>query len=187
MSIENCSDIIIVKFHSYHSSTYGNGCSCIYVWLSDKNGLTKAATSFRCTFKIIKEKDGSTAHRYLKSPRSLSGWSFHLALVMVIIDQQCQSMSPFLTYSYWKFDLENPRSRSWPRWDLMATFEAQCSIDTLIFRFVAIVSFLAEIHQIPYFMVMANLNPYCHMPRIQSICLLLVSFSLDNYWLRYSK
>ena len=48
------------------------------------------------------------------------------------------------------FDLENSRSRSWSRSNLMVTFEAQSSIDMFAFCFVAIGPFLAEIYQIPY-------------------------------------
>ena len=43
------------------------------------------------------------------------------------------------------FDLENSRSRSWPRLNLMVTFEALGSIDMFAFRFLAIGPFLAEI------------------------------------------
>ena len=43
------------------------------------------------------------------------------------------------------FDLENSRSRSWPRSNLMVIFEPQGSIDMFAFRFVAIRPFLAEI------------------------------------------
>ena len=43
------------------------------------------------------------------------------------------------------FDLENSRSRSWPRSDLMVTFEVLRSIDMFAFCFVAIGPFLAEI------------------------------------------
>ena len=43
------------------------------------------------------------------------------------------------------FDLENSRSRSWPRSNLMVTFEPESSIDMFAFRFVAIGPFLAEI------------------------------------------
>ena len=43
------------------------------------------------------------------------------------------------------FDLENSRSKSWPRSNLMVTFEALSSIDMFAFRFVAIGPFLAEI------------------------------------------
>ena len=43
------------------------------------------------------------------------------------------------------FDLENSRSRSWPRSNPMVTFEPQSSIDMFAFRFVAIGPFLAEI------------------------------------------
>ena len=43
------------------------------------------------------------------------------------------------------FDLENSRSRSWPRSNPMVAFEAQSSIDVFGFCFVAIGPFLAEI------------------------------------------
>ena len=36
------------------------------------------------------------------------------------------------------FDLENSRSRSWPRSNLMVTFEALSSVDMFAFRFMAI-------------------------------------------------
>ena len=42
------------------------------------------------------------------------------------------------------FDLKNSRSKSWPRSNLMITFEALSSIDMFAFRFVAIGPFLAE-------------------------------------------
>ena len=48
------------------------------------------------------------------------------------------------------FDLENSRSRSWPRSNPLVTFEPQSSIAMFAFRFVAIGPFLAEIWQIPY-------------------------------------
>ena len=56
----------------------------------------------------------------------------------------------FSFHSYLKLDLENPRSRSWPRSKLMAIFEAWCSTDTLIFRFLAIGSFCQKTQQIDY-------------------------------------
>ena len=43
------------------------------------------------------------------------------------------------------FDLENSRSRSWPRSNPMVTFEALRSIDMFASRFVAIGPFLVEI------------------------------------------
>ena len=43
------------------------------------------------------------------------------------------------------FDLENSRSRSWPRSNLMVTFEAWSSIDMFVFLFVANRPFLAQI------------------------------------------
>ena len=47
-------------------------------------------------------------------------------------------------------DLDNSKSRSWPRSKPMVTFEAQSSINRFAFYFVAIGPFLAEIEQIPY-------------------------------------
>ena len=47
------------------------------------------------------------------------------------------------------FDLDNARSRSWPRSNVMVTFEAYSSIDMFAFLFMAIGQFLAEIYQIP--------------------------------------
>ena len=46
--------------------------------------------------------------------------------------------------------IENSRSRSWPRSNLMVLFEAWSSIDIFVFRFVAIGPLLAEIERIPY-------------------------------------
>ena len=43
------------------------------------------------------------------------------------------------------FELENSRSRSWPRSNQMVTFEVLRSIDMFAFRFVAIAPFLVEI------------------------------------------
>ena len=93
------------------------------------------------------------------------------------------------------FDLENSRSRSWPRSNLMVTFEALSSIYMFAFCFVAIIPFLAEIEQILYLTLKiqgqghgqgqtrwSNLSP-----RVQSICLLFVSWQSDHFWLRYSK
>ena len=47
------------------------------------------------------------------------------------------------------FDLDNSRSRPWPRWNPMVTIEALSSINMFAFRFVAIWPVLAEIQQIP--------------------------------------
>ena len=56
------------------------------------------------------------------------------------------AIRPFLAdIANFAFDLENSRSRSWPRSDLMVTFEVLRSIDMFAFRFVAIGPFLAEI------------------------------------------
>ena len=93
------------------------------------------------------------------------------------------------------FDLENSRSSSWPRSNLMVTFEALSSIDMLAFRFVAIGPFLAQIWQILYLTLKIQgqghsqgQTRWSHLsPRIQSICLLFVSWQSDHFWLRYSK
>ena len=63
------------------------------------------------------------------------------------------------------------------------------------FRFVAIGPFLAEISQILYLTLKIQgqghgqgQTPWSHLsPRVQSICLLFVSWESDHFWLRYSK
>ena len=57
------------------------------------------------------------------------------------INQPCHSWDTVI----WKFYLENPRSRSWPRSKLMATIETLCSINKFIFHFAAIGSFCSKI------------------------------------------
>ena len=92
-------------------------------------------------------------------------------------------------------DLENSRSRSWPRSNLMVTVEALSLINMFTFHFVAIGPFLAEILQILY-LTLRNIGQghgegrtqWSHLnPRVQSICLLFVSWQSDHFWLRYSK
>ena len=93
------------------------------------------------------------------------------------------------------FYLENSRSSSWPRSNLMVTFEALSSIDMFAFRLVAIGPLLAEIQQILYLTLKIQGQGHgqgqtwwSHMsPRVQSICLLFVSWQWDHFWLRYSK
>ena len=118
--------------------------------------------------------DESTARRQLKSPRSQSGRSIHLTLVTKWSwswsgqgHGQDQNWRPYLrprssinmfVFSFrgnrtifgWDiansiFDLENSRSRSWPRSNPMVTFEPYSSIDMIAFRFVEIRPFLTEI------------------------------------------
>ena len=86
------------------------------------------------------------------------------------------------------FYLENSRSRSWPRSNLMVTFEPESSIDMFAFRFVAIGPFLAEIKQIVYLTLKIQgqgqgqgQTRWSHLsPRVQSICLLFVSWQSDR-------
>ena len=93
------------------------------------------------------------------------------------------------------FDLENSRSRSWPKSNPMVTFEAWSSIIMFAFRFVAIGPFLAEIWQILYLTLKIQgqghgqgQTRWSHLsPRVQSICLLFVSWQSDHFGLRYSK
>ena len=124
---------------------------------------------------IIIQLDELTARRQLKSPRSLSGKSIHLTLViklswswswMTYCHPLC-AMSigpPVLRYSYFKIwpwksmvkvmcgqrsrsclTFKIQRSRLWSRSNPLVTFEAWSSINIFVFRFVAIRPFLAEI------------------------------------------
>ena len=90
--------------------------------------------------------------------------------------------------------LKSPQSlsgRSIP----LVTFEAWSSINMFAFRFVAIGPFLAEIQQILYLTLKIQgqghgqgQTRWSHLsPRVQSICLLFVSWQSDHFWLRYSK
>ena len=93
------------------------------------------------------------------------------------------------------FDLENSRSSSWPRSNLMVTLEALSSIDMFAFRFVAFGPFLAEIQQILYLTLKIQgqghgqgQTRWSHLsPGVQLICLLFVWWQSDYFWLRYSK
>ena len=93
------------------------------------------------------------------------------------------------------FDLENSRSRSWPRSNLMVTFEVLRSIDMFALRFVAIAPFFAEIYSIRYLTL--NIQGRGHgqgqtwwshlKPRVESMCLLFISWKSDQFWQRYSQ
>ena len=92
-------------------------------------------------------------------------------------------------------DLENSRSRSWPRSNLMVTFEVLRSIDMFAFRFVAIAPFFAEIDSIRYLTLKIQgqghgqgQTRWSHLkPRVQLMCLLFVLWQSDHFWLRYSQ
>ena len=87
------------------------------------------------------------------------------------------------------------RSELWSRSDPLVTFEAWSSIDMFAFCFVAIGPLLAEIKQIPYLTlkIQGQGNDqgqtwWSHLsPRVQLICLLVVLWQADHFWLRYSK
>ena len=93
------------------------------------------------------------------------------------------------------FDLENPRSRSWPRSNLMVTFEALEFNRYVCFSFRGnrtifgwdIGNYIFDLENSrsrswPRSNPMFTLNP-----RVQSICLLFVSWKSDHFWLRFSK
>ena len=84
------------------------------------------------------------------------------------------------------FDLENSRSRLWPRsTNLMVTFEAYSSINVCC-CFMAIGPYLT-------LKIQGQGNGqgqilWSHLrPRVQSTCLLFVSWQWGHFWLRYSK
>ena len=86
-------------------------------------------------------------------------------------------------------------SRWWSRSNPLVTFEAWSSIDMFALRSVAIGPFLAEIQKIPYLTLKIQGQGHgqgqtwwSHLsPRVQSICLLFVSWQSEHFWLRYSK
>ena len=87
------------------------------------------------------------------------------------------------------------RSRLWSSSNPLVTFEAWSSIDMFAFRFEPIWPFSAEIYQILYLTLKIqgqdhgqSQTRWSHLsPRVQSICLLFVSWQSDHFWLRYSK
>ena len=97
-------------------------------------------------------------------------------------------------------DLENSRSRSWPRSNPMFTLEFLISIDMFAFRFVAIRPFLADIYLIYIYSkfhiwkfkvkVMTKVKPDVHIWGIEFNRCVCFSFRGDrpgHFWLRYSK
>ena len=87
------------------------------------------------------------------------------------------------------------RSRLWSSSNPLVTFEPWSSVDMFAFRFVAIGPLLAEIQEIPYLTLKIQgqghgqgQTQWSHLsPRVQSICLLFVSWQSDHFWLRYRK
>ena len=87
------------------------------------------------------------------------------------------------------------RSRLWSSSNPLVTFEARSSIDMFAFGFVAIGPLLAEISEIPYLTLTIQGQGHgqgqirwSHLsPRVQSICLLFVSWQSDHFLLRYRK
>ena len=87
------------------------------------------------------------------------------------------------------------RSQLWSSSNPLVTFEAWSSIDMFAFSFVAIGPLLAEISEIPYLTLKIQgqghrqgQTRWSHLrPRVQSLCLLFVSWQSDHLWLRHSK
>ena len=117
------------------------------------------------------------ARRHLKSPRSLSGRSLHLTLVTTwswswswMTCHSLCSMSigpPILRYSYFKI---------WP-WKCLVK-------DMLVVTgqgHISPTKFKGQSHG-------QGQTQWSHLrPRVQSICLLLILWHSDDFWLRYSK
>ena len=129
-----------------------------------------------CIYK--EELDESTARRQLKSPRSLSGRSIHLALVtkwsrpwswMTYCHTLC-AMSigpPILRYSYFKI---------WP-WKSMV--KVMCVVKGQGHIWPS--NFKGQDYG-------QGQTHWSHLrPGVQSICLLFVSWQSDHFWLRYWK
>ena len=84
---------------------------------------------------------------------------------------------------------------SWPRSNKLVTFEAWISIDMFAFCFKATAPLLAEKKLIPYLTLKIQGQGHgqgqiwwSHLrPRVQSICLLFVSWQSGHFWQRYRK
>ena len=74
-------------------------------------------------------------------------------------------------------------------------FEALRSINMFVFRLVAITPCLAKILPIPYLTLQIEgqghgqgQTRWSHFrPRVQSMCIVFVSWQSDHFWLRYSQ
>ena len=124
---------------------------------------------------------------------------------------QCQSALQFWDTTISKFDhgqghlcgqrsrshltFKIQRSRLWSSSNPFVTFEAWSSIDIFAFRFEVIWPFFGwdianSIFDLENWRSRSwpKSNPMAHLsPRVQSICLLFVSWQSDHFWLRYSK
>ena len=97
--------------------------------------------------------------------------------------------------SRWRLTFKIQRTRLWSSSNPSVTFEAWSSIDMFAFPFVAIGPLLAGISEIPYLTLKVQGQGHgqgqirwSHLSLgVQSICLLLVSWQSDHFWLRYSK
>ena len=124
----------------------------------------------------VPQLNESTARRQLKSPRSQSGRSIHLTLVtkwswswMTYCYPLCKMSigPPILRYSYFKI---------WPRQSMV---KAMCVVKDQ--GHVWPTKFKGQGYG-------QGQTHWSHLrPWVQSICLLLVSWQPEQFWLRYSK
>ena len=82
-------------------------------------------------FQNLTLKIQGQGHGWGVSSKSQSGCNILSTRIPFV---PCQSALPFLRHSIFKkFDLENPRSRSWVRWTLKVTTWVQFSVDAHLF------------------------------------------------------
>ena len=163
-------------------------------------------TNFQITLLKL---DESTARRQLKSPRSLSGRSIHLTLVikwscswswMTYCHPLCLcTMSigpPILRYSYFMFDLQHSKVKVMVKVKPTGHIWA-LGVQSICLLFVSWQSDhfrlrYRKFHICPWkfkVKVMAKVKPTGHIWAlgVQSMCLHFVSWQSDHFWLRYKQ
>ena len=135
--------------------------------------------------------DELTARRHLKSPWSLSGRSLHFILVTkrspsLVMNEPLLFNVNWFSYS-WDMAVSNLNLEIQGQ----GHGQGQTAYSMFAFRFVAIDHFwlrYSKFHIWPWkfkVKVMARSIPRAHSgPRVQSICLLFVSWQSDHFWLR---
>ena len=154
-----------------------------YTWPWSTNGQDHIWPS---KFKYQGHGQGQTNWSYLR-PRVKS-------ICLLFVSRQSDHF--WLRYiATFIFDLKNSRSRSWPRSNMMVTFEAYSSVDMFAFRFVAIGPFwqrYSPFHIWPWKInakVMAKVKPDGHIWVLKINRYVCFSFRGNRpiFWLRYSK
>ena len=173
--------------------------NCEFIWYGRPNANKSSNHGY--------QQDESMARQHLKSPWSLSGSSLHL--ILVTWSQKGHGHGhewPRLSIVNWpsyswdravsKFDLENPRSRSYSRdqtrWlHLLLRIQSKrllfisWQLDHIWLRYVKSHiwpgKFLGQGHG------QGQISLSRLRPRVQTISLLFVPWQSDHLWLRYSK